>query len=61
MNFNQRQQAVVELLAAGNLQAARSQAVMNEAILQDEIAQFHHEVAVIRFLHYFQPSSAFIN
>jgi len=40
MDFNQRQQAVVNLVIGGDLQAARAQATKNEAIFQDEIAAF---------------------
>jgi hypothetical protein len=40
MNFTQRNTAVLDLVAAGELQAARELAAINEAIMQDEINAF---------------------
>jgi ABC-type uncharacterized transport system ATPase subunit len=40
MTHEQRQQAVVDLIAAGELQAARDLAAINEDIMRDEIAAY---------------------
>ena len=61
MTHEQRQQAVVDLLAAGELQAAIKLAAVNEQILLDEMEASKREAAIIRFFIYFQSSSAFIN
>ena len=61
MNANQRNTAVLDLIAAGQLEAARELAAINEAILLDEIAEFNREMAIVRFFYHFEPSSTFIN
>lgn len=50
MNFNQRNQAVVDLFTSGNLQAARQLAAINVAIVEERIATFDQRTAELNQL-----------